>query len=352
VAELLAEEVVREAGFEASEGGRRRTILTLNRRYGYFIGAEIGESEIVLELFDLTLHKEGSVTYHPTSVENTPTSAVEFIVEGVQRLLREAQVATEKVLGMGLALPGIVEHTARELVFAPCWGWQPVALKEMLRAHVDFPLYLENGSKTIALAEVQGIPGKQMETVAVVNLGTGVGAGIIYEGKLYRGATNSAGEWGHTIMALNGKRCRCGRQGCLEAYVGAPGIIDRLRAQAPESALLQSHDEMQIIRELVSAALNGDTNALQVLSDTAHYLGAGLANLINLFNPQRVILSGWIGRQLGGYLLPELRHFVERYALKQPYEATEIVVGHLGMDAGSIGAAMLALEDFQTNVLQ
>ncbi len=355
VAELLAEEIVREAGFEASEGGRRRTILTLNRHYGYFIGAEVGESEIVLALFDLTLRNVGTVTYHPTHEEKkkiTPERAVEFLVEGIWRLLKDAQIASEKVLGIGLAVPGIVEHIERELVFAPCWGWQPVALKEMLRAHVDFPLYLENGSKTIALAEVQHIPNRQMETVAVVNLGTGVGAGIIYEGKLYRGATNSAGEWGHTIMELDGKRCRCGREGCLEAYIGAPGIIDHFRTLAPESPLLQSHDEMQIIKALHSSALDKEPHALQVLSDTAHYLGAGLANLINLFNPQRVILSGWIGRQLGGYLLPEVRHYVERYALKQAYEASEIVVGQFGMDAGSTGAAMLALEDFLTNAMQ
>jgi predicted NBD/HSP70 family sugar kinase len=352
VADLLTEEVVREAGFEASEGGRRRTILTLNRHYGYFIGAEVGESEIVLELFDLTLHKVGSVTYHPTYEENTPERAVEYIVEGIWRLLMEARIAPEKVLGIGLAVPGIVERTERELVFAPCWGWQPVALKEMLGAHVDFPLYLENGSKTIALAEVQRIPNRQRETVAVVNLGTGVGAGIIYEGKLYRGATNSAGEWGHTIMALNGKLCRCGRQGCLEAYIGAPGIIDRFRALAPESPLLQSREEMQVIKALTNAALYREPHALQVFSETAHYLGAGLANLINLFNPQRVILSGWVGIQLGAYLLPDVLHYVEGYALKQPYEATQIVVGQLGMDAGSIGAVMLALENFLTNVVQ
>lgn len=352
VVELLAETVVCEAGFEASEGGRRRTILTLNQDYGYFIGSEIGESEITLELFDLTLNKVGTVNYHAMHAEHTPERAVECLLEGTQRLLTEAQILPEQVLGMGVAVPGIVEHTARELVFAPCWGWKPVALKKMLSELLPVPLYLENGSKTIALAEVQRLANPRIETLAVVNLGTGVGAGIIYEGKLYRGATNSAGEWGHTIMALNGKSCRCGRRGCLEAYVGAPGIIDHLRELSPQSHLLQSHDEMQVIAALSSAALDGEPIAIQVLSDTAHYLGAGLANLINLFNPQRVILSGWIGVQSGAYLLPELRRVVERYALKQPFEATDIVVGHLGKDAGSIGAAMLALEDFLINVLQ
>jgi predicted NBD/HSP70 family sugar kinase len=221
---------------------------------------------------------------------------------------------------------------------------------------VPFSVELENGSKTIALAEVQRIPEAHMEAVAVVNLGTGVGAGIMYEGKLYRGATNSAGEWGHTIMALNGKRCRCGRQGCLEAYIGAPGILDRFRERSSQAAsdngFVQRDNEIESIVALKEAALSGDPVALETLSETAHYLGAGLANLINLFNPQRVILSGWIGIQLGSYLLPELCRVVERYALKQPFEAASIQVGQLGRDAGSIGAAMLAQEDFLSNIVR
>jgi predicted NBD/HSP70 family sugar kinase len=202
----------------------------------------------------------------------------------------------------------------------------------------------------MALAEMQINPGAPTETLATLQIGTGVGAGIIYEGKLYRGATNSAGEWGHMIMALDGQPCRCGHRGCLEAYVGAPGIIHHLSEFDANHPLLQIGDEIGTILALIRIARNGDPLATQVLRDTIQYLGAGVANLLNLFNPRRVIIGGWLGLQLGEFALPELLQIVEQYALKQPYEIAEIGLSRLGRDGVSIGAAMLVVEDFFENV--
>ncbi|HEY4388926.1 MAG TPA: ROK family transcriptional regulator [Ktedonobacteraceae bacterium] len=348
--ELLAEGIVLESGYEASEGGRRRTILTLNPEYGYFLGGEVGETEIAIELFDLTLHKLRDVRYPLSEKENNPAQIVQYIVEGATSLLRESQVPQDKILGLGLGLPGIVAYTDDEVVSAPAWGWEPVPLKALLSAHVSYPLYIDNGAKTMALAEMQINPGSPTETLATLQIGTGIGAGIIYEGKLYRGATNSAGEWGHMIMALDGQPCRCGRRGCLEAYVGAPGIIHHLREFDANHPLLQIGDEIGTILALIRIARNGDPIATQVLHDTIHYLGAGVANLLNLFNPRRVIIGGWLGLRLGEFALPELLQIVERYALKQPYEVAEIGLSRLGRDGVSIGAAMLVVEDFFENV--
>jgi predicted NBD/HSP70 family sugar kinase len=346
VAELLAEELVQEAGFEASEGGRPRTILTLNMEYGYFIGGEIGETEIVIDLFDLKLQKLQSVKYPLIPEENNPQTVVQRFTACVKQLLTQAQVSAEKVLGMGVGVPGVVEQAEEETVSAPAWNWQPAPLKAMLREHFQFPLYVDNGSKVMALAEMHLEPDKREETMVTLNVGTGVGAGIIYEGKLYRGGNNSAGEWGHTTIVLDGELCRCGHRGCLEAYIGAPAMIRRMRASAPDSSLLNSGDEIQTITEMMTAAQEGDPAAKQVLLDTIHYLGAGLADLINLFNPQRIILGGWVGLLLGEHFLPELAQETRRYALKQPFEAARILVSQLGRDAASLGAARLALEAF------
>jgi predicted NBD/HSP70 family sugar kinase len=177
---------------------------------------------------------------------------------------------------------------------------------------------------------------------------TGIGAGIIADGSLYRGAGNSAGEWGHMTIELDGRLCRCGSRGCLEAYAGAPGIIASLREMVPRSPLLHENDQESTLAAIVDAALNGDFTATQVLKDTAHYLGVGIANLINLFNPQLILLGGWAGLQIGEYILPELRHFVERYALKQPLSLTRIDLCQLGQDAVAMGAATLVLEQFLT----
>lgn len=350
VSELLAEKLVLEAGFEASEGGRPRTILTLNMEYGYFIGGEVGETEVAVELFDLKLQKLRHVKYPLIPEENKPENVVRRLASGVEQLLTEAQILYEKVLGIGVGVPGVVEQAEEETVAAPAWGWQPTPFKALLREHFHVPLYVDNGSKMMALAEMHLEPALYDETMVALNVGTGVGAGIISDGQLYRGGNNSAGEWGHTTIVLNGEMCRCGHRGCLEAYIGAPGIIRRLRAINPTSSALASDDEVQIITNLLAAAEQEDPAAKQVLLDVVHYLGAGLANLINLFNPQRIILGGWVGLLLGERFLPELTRETQRYALKQPFEATRILVSQLGKDAVSLGAARLALEAFLISV--
>lgn len=346
VSELLMENLVLEAGFEASEGGRPRTILALNMGYGYFIGGELGETDIVIELFDLKLSKLKAIRCPLSLEENNPTTVIQRFIEHIERLLEDEQLLPEKILGIGLGVPGLVEQAEEETVLAPAWGWQPVLLKAMLQERFDIPLYIDNGSKAMALAEMHREPESRDLTMAALNIGTGVGAGIIYEGKLYRGGNNSAGEWGHTTIVLNGELCRCGRRGCLEAYIGAPGIIRRLREVGPQIPMPVSLDETEAIKALLQAARQGDASATYVLLDTIHYLGAGLANLINLFNPQRIILGGKTGLLLGEQYLPEIIREAERYALKQPFKTAHIQVSRLGIDAVSLGAARLALEGF------
>lgn len=349
ISELLAENLVLEAGFEASEGGRPRAILTLNMEYGYFIGGEIGETEIIVELFDLKLTKLRAIKSALTEEENNPHTVVQRFAQHVKFLLDEEQIAQDAILGMGLGVPGIVELGAEETVSAPAWGWVSTPLKTMLKEHLPLPLYVDNGSKLMALAEMHRDPETYQETMAVLNIGTGVGAGIIYEGKLYRGGNNSAGEWGHTTMVLDGDACRCGCRGCLEAYIGAPGIIRRLHEVAPES-LTHLNDETETVKTLIQMAKQGDATMDHILAETVHYLGAGVANLINLFNPQRIILGGKIGLLFGEQCLPAIVQEVERYALKQPFHATRILVSQLGEDAVSLGGARLALEAFLTQV--
>jgi predicted NBD/HSP70 family sugar kinase len=351
ISELLAERLVCEAGLEASEGGRPRTILTLNMEYGYFLGGEIGETEIMVELFDLKLTKRRAVRSFLKEEENNPPTVVQRLIQHVQAILAEEQISPDQVLGMGLGVPGVVTLSHEETVAAPAWGWVPTPLKSMLEETLPFPLRVDNGSKLMALAEIQKDPEADQETMAVLNIGTGVGAGIIYEGKLYRGGNNSAGEWGHTTMVLDGDQCRCGCKGCLEAYIGAPGIIRRLRALDPQS-LPHSSDEAELLEALIHNAGQGKVVPARVLAETLHYLGAGIANLINLFNPQRIVLGGKVGLLLGKYCLPEIRQEVQRYALQQPFHAAHILVSQPGVDAVSLGAARLVLETFLARVGQ
>lgn len=343
VAELLDEGVIVESGFEESSGGRPRAIVTIDPTYGYFVGIDVGETHIQAELFDLTMHDLGDVRHSLAAEENQPQQVVSHIVEEMETLLAQFGVHRAKVLGVGIGMPGLVERLGGTSVFAPNWGWHNVPLLAMLKKHIDLPIYLDNGAKAMALAEMWFGAGRGVDNLAVLLIGTGVGAAIVAQGKLFRGITNSAGEWGHTTIELDGRECRCGSRGCLEAYVGAPGIIQSLRELNPQSELLDG--QIASITAIVEAAQRGDTAAIQVMNDTAHYLGAGVANLINLFNPQLVVFGGWAGLEIGKYILPRLDQFVARYALQRPLSATTMRLSQLGQDAISMGAACLVLGD-------
>ncbi|HLZ61057.1 MAG TPA: ROK family protein [Ktedonosporobacter sp.] len=346
VVELLQEGIVIESGIEASQGGRPRSILTINPHYGYFIGVDIGETFIRIELFDLTLHRLSSVAYPQVLDENQPEQIVQYIRQGVEAVLAEVGVALEKVPGIGIGVGGLVEQNEQISAYVPSWGWQSVPLVTLLEKYFSMPIYLDNAAKVMAQAESLFGAGRWYEHLAVLLLGTGIGAGIIADDALYRGVDNNAGEWGHTTIELDGRLCRCGGHGCLEAYAGAPAIIARLREVAPQSPILQSNDQERIIVALVEAARNGDPAAVEVLKGTAHYLGAGIANLINLFNPQVIVLGGWVGLEIGEYILPELHRFVARYALKRSFSNTTIELSRLGQDAVAMGAAAFTLEQF------
>src|SRR6266700_3598120 len=196
VAELLEEGIVIEAGIEASQGGRPRSILSINPRYGHFIGVEVGDMLIRIELFDLTFHKLGAVAYPVVLSENQPEQVVEYIYQGVKAVLAESGVTLENVLGMGVSVGGIVEQVEHIVADIPSWGWRRVPLATLLEERFHIPIYLENAAKVMAQAESLFGAGQGYEHLAVLLVATGIGAGIIADGSLYRGAGNSAGEWG------------------------------------------------------------------------------------------------------------------------------------------------------------
>lgn len=346
VVELIERGIVVESGYEESEGGRPRALLAIDPSYGYFIGVDAGETLIQIELFDLALHNLRLV-HQPLSLEeNQPSQVVDHIVHGVETLMNGAGVGPEKVIGVGIGFPGLVDPASGISIFAPNWGWHDVPVGTLIEERLGLPLLLDNGAKAMALAESMFGAGKGTDSLAVLLVGTGIGAGVIHQGSIYRGVTNSAGEWGHMTIELDGLPCRCGSRGCLEAYAGAPGILHRYFNRVPDSPLRQQENQMQALQALLNLSRQGDAAAREVISETARYLGVGVANLINLFNPQIVALGGWAGLMMGPEIFPELLATVERYALDQALQRTRLYLCKLGQEAVTLGAAVLALEAF------
>jgi predicted NBD/HSP70 family sugar kinase len=337
--ELLDDGIITEVGSEDSGGGRPRVMLDINPDYGYVIGVDIGETRVRVDLFDVAMTERAKVEYPLNPAERDVDVVVRDIVSGLGAVLTDGGIEPAAVLGVGIGVPGIVEQGSDVLVHGQAYQWDAVPLERLLRAHTDLPLRFENCAMTMGQAELWFGAGRGARNAAVVLIGSGVGASLISGGSTYRGATSSAAEWGHATIVVGGRRCRCGSAGCLEAYVGAEAILDRYGSAAAPSA----DDEESMLAALIA---DSSPRANAVLAETAEYLGVGIGNLINLLNPERVILGGWAGLLLGGRLLPAIRESAERHSLRHPFAAASIELGQLGPEAVTFGAATLPMEDF------
>ncbi|GLY77627.1 hypothetical protein Airi01_058940 [Actinoallomurus iriomotensis] len=357
VAELTADGLLEEAGSVGSDGGRPRTLLRVARRSAYLIGVDVGETRVRVELFDLAL-TELARAERPLAARGYDVDRiVGFIRDAVADVLREADVAPESLLGVGVGVPGIVDRSSPggAVVHGQTVGWDAVPIESLLRDAAalppEVPLFIDNGAKTLGQAEMWFGAGRGARHAVIALIGSGVGACIITDGVLYGGAHSSAGEWGHTTMQVRGRACRCGARGCLEAYASAEAVLERWAEIGGDPG--DADEETALAAFLASAAPadEGDRGAVDekaaaLLEETAEYLGAGIADLVNLFNPERIIISGWAGLMLGRHALPAVRRAAGAYALRHPVERTTIELGRLGPDAVTVGAATLPLADF------
>jgi predicted NBD/HSP70 family sugar kinase len=345
VGELLEQNVLIEAGVEDSDGGRPRALLQINPSYGYVIGVDVGETGVLVELFDLGMAVLASHTNVPTSTALDPDETVAQVLRGLDHVIRESGVSPDAILGVGVGVPGLVSHGSDAVVDAQTVGWDNVPFGSMLKRGTTLPLLVDNGAKTLGQAEKWFGAARSADNAVIVLFGNGVGTCIITDGELYRGSSSSAGEWGHTTVMVNGRTCPCGASGCLEAYVGAPAIVaryDELRRRPAPAGI----DD--VVARLTSIANAGprDASAARVLDETTTYLGAGIADLINLFNPERIVVGGWAGAILGEGFLAGVREVASKHALRLPFSQVSIVAAELGADAVALGAATLPVKQF------
>ncbi|MCX5214850.1 ROK family transcriptional regulator [Kitasatospora sp. NBC_00240] len=350
VGELIADGLVEEAGSVDSDGGRPRVLLQVAADRGFLIGVDVGETQVRVALFDLAL-TELAASDHPLSDHGHDVDhVVQLILDGLAEVLDGTGTDRDRVLGVGIGVPGIVEQGdpaadpgdpggIGAVVHGQTIDWDAVPLGRLLRAGTDLPLHIDNGAKTLGQAEMWFGAGRGAGNAVVALFGSGVGACVIANGVPYRGATSSAGEWGHTKVHVGGRLCRCGSRGCLEAYVGAEALVERW-GEASDSS------EKAGLAALLAAAEADDPVADALLCETAEYLGASIADLINLFNPERIVIGGWAGLLLGPRLLPAIQAAARSYALRFPCEQTSIELGRLGPDAVTVGAATLPLARF------
>ncbi|BFU47203.1 ROK family protein [Krasilnikovia sp. MM14-A1004] len=338
VAELIGEGLVQENGSVSSRGGRPIALIGPRPEAAYSVGADVGENGVTVELFDLTMNRVDREFRGGRHEESAETIAQD-LADALAALRERNPYAWPRLLGIGLGLPGLVETDAedRQILYAPTLPWPPVPVERLLTA--DVPVFAENGAKTQAKAELWFGAARDVEHCLVALLGRGVGLGIINEGHLTHGYASSAAEWGHMKVQRDGLPCRCGGHGCLEAYVGSDAILDAWR----RTGGVFDGTGWQAIGAFLDAA-ESDPAAAALRDEVVDTVGLGLANMVNLANPQRVIVGGWVGLRLMERLAEPLERAIRAHSLARPGAQFELHPSTFGADAVALGSAIMPVE--------
>lgn len=313
----------------------------------YTIGIDLGGTNIVSLLMD----KGGKIILRDTRKtladkgKETTLKQIENSAKAVIEKARRKGIKKKAIVGVGIGSPGPLSIKKGIVRFAPNLpGWRDVPLVDFLRERVKLPVFLENDANAACLGEWWKGAGKGKKHIVLLTLGTGIGGGIVINNEILHGAWDTGAEVGHMTIVVDGLPCGCGSRGCLEAYASATGVVKRtLMAleKVKKSSLLErvrGDKEKLTSRIVYEEAKRGDSLAKEIAEETGKYLGAGIASLVNILNPEVVILGGGM-IQAGELLFEPTRRYASRYALKEAIEGVEIVPARLGQDAGAIGAA-------------
>ncbi|MEW6226980.1 MAG: ROK family transcriptional regulator [Bacillota bacterium] len=346
---LMGAGMVREVGLGESNGGRPPVLLQFEPGAFYLAGVDLGCSKMIAVVTDLE-GKAVSRVKLDLDVNVGKEGIISRMFEAAREALLEAGPAREKVAGIGLSVPGLTDVVNGVSVFAPnIPSWHDVPIADLFCKEFGLPSWIENDARAMALGEARFGAGRGRENLLCVNVGRGVGAGLILNGELYRGERGGAGEIGHTTVDPNGPVCPCGNNGCLEVLAAGPAIAAAaIRAVATGTSTkireLAGGRVESITAEVVSAAAQeGDVLAERLIVEAGRYLGIGIASAVNLFSPETVVIGGGVSRA-GELLFEEVRRTVKKRAFTTMVNLPDIVPSALGEDASSIGAAALVLE--------
>ncbi len=315
---------------------------------GHIIGVDLGGTSIQVGVVPVGGGTVLGMRSMPTDAHVGAKFVVDRMVsmiEGVRReAVREGGLKDEDFLGVGLGSPGPLDRDTGTVIETPNLGWRNFPLRDLIERATGLEAELDNDANCAALGEWWRGAGRGVDIMLGVTMGTGIGGGMVLNGEVYHGASDVAAEFGHMTIASTGRRCPCGNDGCLEAYASGPAIaaraVEGLEAGAPSIIPeLVDGDLRNVTAETVSDAIvAGDLYAADVMRETASFLGTGLANLINILNPEMIVLSGGVTNS-GKHLFDPLRREVRRRAFRPASEACRIVSSELGGMAGVIGAA-------------
>ncbi|HEX2925352.1 MAG TPA: ROK family protein [Ruminiclostridium sp.] len=312
-----------------------------------YIGIDLGGTNIAAGLVDENgkIILKGSV---PTKREREYPEIIKDMAELVLRLIDESGLGIDSFKSIGVGSPGTPDCDDGEIVYANNIRFRNVPLRKELQKYINLPVYVNNDANVAAYAETLYGAAKDAATAVAVTIGTGIGGGVVVDGRILSGFNNAASELGHMVVDMDGEECSCGRRGCWEVYASATACIKMTRKAAEENpySLINNlvNGDLSAVdaKTVFDAAKQGDDTAQKVVSQYIKNIGEGLANIINIFQPEVIVIGGGVCKE-GEYLLAPLRKYIEEhtFAASQGIKTAQLKTAQMGNDAGIVGAAML-----------
>jgi predicted NBD/HSP70 family sugar kinase len=336
VMELIKQQLVFETGTGVSSGGRKPVMLQFNGDTGYVVGVDLGVNYILTILTNL----QGSIIseHHEDITGFNSAEIIPVLVRAIRIVCSHAPASPYGITGIGIGVPGMVDSDGT-VVFAPNLGWTHVDLRAAVQVHYPhIPIFLDNEANMGAIGEKQYGEGKEVKNLIYISVGMGIGAGIILNNEVFRGTAGYSGETGHMTIDANGKQCRCGNQGCWELYASEQALssINRSKPASNKNASLES---------FVASAEAGQASIIEAFDLIGHYLGIGIANIMNIFNPDLII----IGNRLTlaeRWVSTSLFTTVEHRALPIQRQSATVQFSDLGSHSTALGASFMAVSSF------
>ncbi|MYT38625.1 ROK family protein [Streptomyces sp. SID8356] len=324
-----------------SAGGRRARSVSLSGDAGIVIGVDFGHTHLRVAIGNLA-HQVLAEESEPLDVDASSAEGFDRAEVLVKRLIEATGIGPDKIIGVGLGVPGPIDVESGTLGSTSILpGWTGINPSEELSGRLGVPVYVDNDANLGALGELVWGSGRGVKDLAYIKVASGVGAGLVIDGTIYRGPGGTAGEIGHITLDESGPVCRCGNRGCLETFTAARYVLPLLQP---------SHGPGLTMERVVQLAREGDPGCRRVIGDVGRHIGSGVANLCNLLNPSRVVLGGSLA-EAGELVLGPIRDSVSRYAIPSAARQLSVLPGALGGRAEVLGALALVLSEMGDSTL-
>jgi len=336
IEKFINDSFVTEIGPGKSTGGRKPILLELNPKAAFVVGLHISETRIIAVIVNL----KGKLITRISRKLSAPKGVKSFltkVLKTIEEVIDKTGLNKRKIIGIGLAVPGLVDDEKGISVFCASHSWwRNIHFKDIVEKTFGVPTLVENDTRVLTLSERWFGQAKKTKSFIYLDVSEGIAIGAFLNGSLYRGVGNSAGELGHTVIDKNGPLCNCGNYGCLEALASTIAVEKQMKQRTKQAVKFSA---------IVKAANNGDKAAVNVLRQAGNYLGIAVANVVNLFNPGLIIIGGLIA-QADGLILEPLKETFTSHVLDKPADEVDIQLTGLDESAGAMGATTLVLDKF------